>query len=229
MRFDPAHIPTATTAKVVRSFLRAYRHVGWPAEDYPRPDPRRVSRDDVRQWFGCDLTDALLGKGLLEQAEAVDAYRVTALGNRLAPQSLLPRLRRAKADRIVAEFLDRVAEVNASDEQIHYVAEVVAFGSYIGDAGDLGDIDLVVYRSRRPMSLEEYRRRSEVLRIQAAKTNKLFHDPYHWDEQAAFRRLLLDRSPYLSFHPESDLRKAGERRTIYRLPPMPADETRWAV
>jgi hypothetical protein len=40
----------------------------------------------------------------------------------------------------------RVAKINNDAEQINCVVEVVAFGSYISDTNDLGDIDLVVYR-----------------------------------------------------------------------------------
>lgn len=229
MKFDLSRVPAGVTPKVLRGFLRAYRHVGWPAEDYPKPDPRRISCSDIRQWFKRDLADVLVEKGLLEQTDS-GQYRVTELGNRLAPQLLLPRLNRAKADRIVADFLDRVTKINADAEQINYVAEVVAFGSYTDDTDDLGDIDLVVYRGRKPMSLEEYRRRSEVLRIQAAKANKLFRDPYYWDEQRDFRKRLLNRCPYLSFHPESDLlQKADKCQTIFKSPVEPANEPRRAI
>ncbi len=106
--------------------------------------------------------------------------------------------------------------------------EVVAFGSYISDTNDLGDIDLVVYRHRKPMSLEEYGQRSEALRIQATKVNKLFRDPYYWDEQDDFRKRLRNRCPYLSFHPESDL-KDNPRKVIFESPIESGNEPRWAV
>jgi predicted nucleotidyltransferase len=228
MKFDLRCVPAGIPARALRGFLRAYRHVGWPANDYPKPDPRRISRSDVAEWFGKrGLAEALVEKGLLEETSR-GQYRVTEFGNRLAPQLLLPRLNRAKADWIVADFLDRVAKINNDAEQINCVVEVVAFGSYISDTNDLGDIDLVVYRHRKPMSLEEYGQRSEALRIQATKVNKLFRDPYYWDEQDDFRKRLRNRCPYLSFHPESDL-KDNPRKVIFESPIESGNEPRWAV
>jgi len=68
----------------------------------------------------------------------------------------------------------------------------------------------------------------EALRIQATKVNKLFRDPYYWDEQDDFRKRLRNRCPYLSFHPESDL-KDNPRKVIFESPIESGNEPRWAV
>ena len=52
MKFDLTRVPAGITAKQLRGFLRAYRDVGWPAEDYSRPDSRRIGRSDIAEWFG---------------------------------------------------------------------------------------------------------------------------------------------------------------------------------
>jgi hypothetical protein len=228
MKFDLTLVPAGITAKQLRGFLRAYRHVGWPAKDDPKPDPRRISRSDVAEWFGKrGLAEALVEKGLLEET-GDGQYRVTELGNRLAPQLLLPRINRAKADQIVAGLLDRVSSINSDVEEVAYVDEVIAFGSYITDSNDLGDIDLVVYRGHYSMSHQEYCRRSEALRVRAAKVKKLFRDPYYWNEQDDFEKRLRNRCPYLSFHPEHDL-KDNPRKVIFKSSIKAGNEPRWAI
>ena len=69
MKFDLTHVPAGVTPKMLRGFLRAYRRVGWPAADYLKPDPRRISRGDVREWFRRNLADELVEKGLLEETD----------------------------------------------------------------------------------------------------------------------------------------------------------------
>ena len=61
-----------------------------------------------------------------------------------------PRINRAKADKIFADFVKRVDEVNADRAFLHWIAEVRAFGSYVTDTVDLGDLDLAKNLERRP-------------------------------------------------------------------------------
>jgi hypothetical protein len=211
LKFDLTCVPLGVKAKDLRAFLRAYRFVGWPVVDYPKPDPRRISRNEITEWFECNLADALVEKGLLEQT-GLDEYRVTKLGNRLAPQSLSPRINRAKADQIVADLLDRIGKMNDDATEIYYVSKVLAFGSYIRNTDDLGDIDLVVYKGVKRLSHEEFEQRSHALRIKAAKINKRLSDPYFWDPRADFFKRVRNRSQYLSFHPEHDVK--GQRRKV---------------
>ena len=65
---------------------------------------------------------------------------------------LVPRLNRAKADKLLADFLRSVEEVNAHPDLLHWVTEVRVFGSYLTNSDDLGDIDIAIRKKRRPVS-----------------------------------------------------------------------------
>jgi len=54
----------------------------------------------------------------------------------------VPRINRAKAEKLLADFLQSVEEVNAHPDLPHWVTEVRVFGSYLNDSDNLGEIDL---------------------------------------------------------------------------------------
>ena len=64
----------------------------------------------------------------------------------------VPRINRAKAEKLLADFLQCVEEVNAHPDLPHWVTEVRVFGSYLNNSDNLGEIDLVIKKERRPAS-----------------------------------------------------------------------------
>ena len=46
----------------------------------------------------------------------------------------VPRINRAKAEQLLADFLQSVEEVNAHPDLLHWVTEVRVFGSYLNDS-----------------------------------------------------------------------------------------------
>jgi hypothetical protein len=65
---------------------------------------------------------------------------------------LAPRINRATAEKLLADFLQCVEEVNAHPDLLHWVTEVRVFGSYLTNSDDLGEIDLAIKKERRPVS-----------------------------------------------------------------------------
>jgi predicted nucleotidyltransferase len=126
-----------------------------------------VIGDGQAKW----LCDALVRSGQLQRSH-VDRrlgqlYTTTVLGNALAMARATPPVSRAKAERVLAEFLDRVRQLEARDDLLYRVARVVVFGSYLTDAETLGDVDLGI-----------------------AYVSKLAHLP--WDERRPIERAFID-------------------------------------
>src|SRR5262245_9388270 len=68
---------------------------------------------------------------------------ITIEGNAFTAARAVPPINRAKAERLLAEFLKRVGEVNKREELSHYVREAWLFGSLLNKrAKDYGDIDI---------------------------------------------------------------------------------------
>lgn len=71
-------------------------------------------------------------------------YALTLEGGALRNASAGRRFRRATAERHLAQLLERVEQANASDELLYRVGKVLLFGSMLGDAAMVGDVDLAV-------------------------------------------------------------------------------------
>src|SRR4029077_2729872 len=80
------------------------------------------------------------------------AYQPTTKGNAISVARIVRRLNRAKADKLLGDFLRCVEEVNAHPDLLHWVTEVRVFGSYLTNSDDLGDIDIAIRKKRRPVS-----------------------------------------------------------------------------
>src|SRR5271157_4294927 len=76
-------------------------------------------------------------------------FQTTLKGNQLKNVKFTRRISRVRAEEIVNAFLQRCAEVNKSDYYLCTVQKVVAFGSYVSESPDLGDIDLVISLKRK--------------------------------------------------------------------------------
>jgi hypothetical protein len=106
--------------------------------------------------FGADITSELLACGLIEPDEYEDGwYRLSAHGLRFATTKRLPRISRAKADEKIAALLTRVRAINVRPDLLYRVVRLHAFGSYITDAPDLGDIDLAYELRSRQAEIEQ--------------------------------------------------------------------------
>ena len=80
------------------------------------------------------------------------AYQSTIKGNAMRAARIVPRINRAKAEKLLVDFLQCVEEVNAHPDLLHWVTEVRVFGSYLTNSDDLGEIDLAIKKERRPAS-----------------------------------------------------------------------------
>ena len=132
---------------------------------------------------------------------------------------LVPRLNRAKAEKLLADFLRSVEEVNAHPDLLHWVTEVRVFGSYLTNSDDLGDIDIAIRKKRRPVSGAF----SDACVAMAEQNGRIFGT----DRDMAFyldllvARLLKGGSRYISLHGVTDLDEKFEfgGKTVYTFVP----------
>ena len=136
MRASDFDIPAGHTFRKVCDFLSRNSH------------PTVFGSDDVTKHFGVDITAEFLAKGLIEAYEG--KFQVSPLGTRLAAKRLIPRIPRAKAEKIVADMLARARNINESPELLCRISKITVFGSFVTDAeDDLGDIDIRRSRARQ--------------------------------------------------------------------------------
>jgi hypothetical protein len=162
---------------------------------------------------------ALLAEGYLEPHEPEHSfdkakYQTSQKGRQLAAANLTRRFDRAKADNEVAALIARANEINTRDELVFFVHKITAFGSYLTDSSDLGDIDLVVeVATRREKHTDESHYRAD----NSGKTLDFMASLYHGQNEVL--QLLRARKPRLSFNRGSTLELDTEFRVLFEWSP----------
>jgi hypothetical protein len=179
------------------------------------------------------LIDQLLKDGMVEQCKDGNqpTYKTTTKGNALTLTDFVPRINRAKAEKLLKGVLERVAGINARADLLHWVTEVRVFGSYLTDTDDLGDLDLAIKLERRSIKKTGNYPWAKACVAMARRSGKTFSS--YLDELAypetLVRRMIKNRSPYISLHgtDELDENPAMGGKTIYTfVPPEPRDNQR---
>lgn len=204
MRLDKTETIRGVRMMVVRDLLRGM-------------GPGSVSAGFVKDRTGADICDALVARGWLKpdhETNGKQYFSSTVAGDAVANAHFVKPLPRAKADRLVAEMLDRADGINAVDDLLYRVKTIRAFGSYITNSPDVGDIDLEVELEYKR---EKGERSSAASRARARAHGKRLSsvDEVYYG-QTEVKRLLKARSPYLSFHVGGQIELIGcDSRVLY--------------
>jgi len=185
---------------------------------------RTLTREDISHRVGCDIADGLVGEGLLHVCEkdrhGGPWYEITDAAPRLANVKMLKRINRSKANFYVTELLRRADDINANLELLYRVKRITAFGSYITDAADLGDIDIAVeleFKLSREQRVEANKARARA----SGRLNLSLLDELSFGEREV-KQLLRGRNRYISVTNYDSLEKL--RTPTKDIYPRPEDE-----
>ena len=159
----------------------------------------------------------LLVEGYLEPHEPEHKfdkakYQTSEKGRRLVAANLTPRFDRARADSEVAALIARAKEINARDELVFFVHKITAFGSYLTNSNDLGDIDLVVELAPRRLG-KKHTDESHYRARNSGKTLDFMASLTYGSSEVV--QLLRARKPRLSFNVQSTLELKTEFRVLF--------------
>jgi predicted nucleotidyltransferase len=181
---------------------------------------RRLPDDWTVDWLGVRLglsqpatnsvIAAMMEHGFAEATGRMDdgkpEYRNTIAGNALANASAAPPVRRETAERAVVDLLNRVQHVNRDGHFLYKVDRIRVFGSYLGSAQRLNDVDLVVEISAKLDDWQEMKRLT-TLRVKeaeaAGRTFAHYLDEWGWPETEVWLYLKA-RSRTLALHTPDD-------------------------
>ena len=169
------------------------------------------------------LIRLLLNEGLLEiPGNTHEEYSNTLKGNSLACASAAKPLTRATANKNIAEFLERVREVNTNNHFLFKVIKVEIFGSFLTSKERISDIDLIIYLKKKINDHELYDKAYREKIDQAIANGRSFSnvgDKPCWPEHEV-KLFLKSRSRAISLHTDSDgitELVADSKKTIYEL------------
>jgi hypothetical protein len=150
------------------------------------PDQATAARALVEQLFKDGLIEV---NARFSDCREQIAYQSTIKGNAMRAQHFVPRINRAKAEKLLADFLQCVEEVNAHPDLPHWVTEVRVFGSYLNNSDYLGEIDLAIKKERRPAGgtfSDAYPERLVALLLKGGSRYISLHDVAELDENFEF-------------------------------------------
>lgn len=125
-----------------------------------------------------------------DEEHTVDYWIATVLGNALGKARIGKPIPRAKAEKLLSAFLDRVRESNADPDELYWVDTVGLYGSLADESRTaVGDVDLRVVFSPRHRR-EEHDRRSEEIIERAVRDGRSFPD---WLKRMGWPRLRFER------------------------------------
>jgi hypothetical protein len=147
-------------------------------------------------------------------------YEITELGISLALASAAPRIKRRTADKIVEQFLIRVHQANKNGRYLYEITAVVAFGSYVSDREDLGDIDLALQLTPREGDDNRFFKLCRAKIAEAYDQGRRFRnltDEVCWPRNE-IRRFLRARKRSLSLPDLQELQSLAEETPLkYRV------------
>lgn len=127
-------------AKSVRDFLRARQiaHISNEAVQAELALEPKAAHDFLNQ---------LVVTGLIKEYGRHNGhllFELTCHGQNFANASASKPIHRKTAERVLAEFMQRMERVNATSEYLYRVDTAILFGSILSDVERLGDVDVAV-------------------------------------------------------------------------------------
>jgi hypothetical protein len=174
------------------------------------------------------LIAALRRMGLLEpirdlrgESAATDEGQLSKDGVRLRGATAAKPLRRETADRLLSELLDRITALNSDRRFLARVRKAVAFGSYIGNADRIGDLDIAIQLVRREPDFQKHteannRRVTEEF-ARGRRFDSILDQVFWWQREAML--FLRDRRRGLSLQDYAAIQKivdASPHRVVFQ-------------
>jgi predicted nucleotidyltransferase len=149
-------------------------------------------------------------------------YTLTELGVSLSLASAAKRITRETAERVINEFMKRVATVNLEDRFYYRITSVLVYGSYVRDVVDLGDVDFAIQLKPRIANAthEEgfrlIRKKIDEARFAGRRFRNLT-DEVVWPEMEV-RLFLKNKKRSVSIHLLEELKYLSRKRRLdYRV------------
>jgi hypothetical protein len=182
----------------VRGFVRKYRFTNFSAR---AAEAALMLSTEAAVDFLSNLADlGFIGKS--REREGQQLFQLTSSGQALANASAAKPIHRKTAERVLAQFLERVHKVNATPEYLFRVKNVVLFGSILSNAERLGDVDIAISLEAKVSDRNAYQAWSMARRDGAEAAGRYFHTSFEsgiWPRQEILL-LLKARSRSLSLH-----------------------------
>ncbi|HEY1939971.1 MAG TPA: hypothetical protein VGJ33_18735 [Candidatus Angelobacter sp.] len=147
-------------------------------------------------------------------------YRHTHHGLSLAFASAAPRIKRSTAEAIIAGFMDRVRQVNESEEYCYRISVVVLYGSVLTGRLQLGDVDFGIHVTPRLSDAQAFHQLLQDRIHDALDRGRVFRNLTHefmWPK-LEIQMFLRARKRSISIHELAELAGLAHKNALqYRV------------
>jgi predicted nucleotidyltransferase len=152
------------------------------------------------------------------ESSAKGRWTSTARGAAFVNSSARKKISRRTADRLLNQLVGRAKEANEAKEFAYRVERIVVFGSYLGTAPTLSDLDVAVELKRAaPDVAAQLKLEAERVRVARASGRRMRNltETIYWPQQEVFR-FLKGRSPSYHFIPPTDgILQTAARKVVF--------------
>mgnify|MGYP006277342449 CR=1 FL=1 len=141
------------------------------------------------------------------QFDGVDTWSLGEVGTRMLATTIQKPMSRDAGRKLVRQIIEAARAINADGSLAYTVTEIVVFGSYLGNAHELGDLDIGVELVNRP-NPEGRNLHDEAMARSPGHGNIIGRIMYPRNEVVS--RLLVDRRR-VSLHELDEVRQLGTR------------------
>lgn len=232
MMIAPGQLIAGRPALEVRDIMRRMRERGYTCLGLARElrvDEMTASRllADLLNAGLVERCDAVVGTIVVGEAEqgqpvhALELFASAVAGNALAKARTGRKMPRKEAYELLQGVIDRAEGVNHDDTWLHWVIEVVLYGSLATDSDDpVGDVDVGVRFVPRFAATEYHARQDALIAQDGASPRSVFALVGY--AQVKLLRHLRSRSRRIDLDDIGGVPPGATRRTVYTFEPPQA-------
>ncbi len=214
MRVDPKGTLAGVNMKVLRDLFKKYMDHNISKELLCRElNLTRPQADDLFSEFVANELIVIEGKPPHTQ------YVLSTKGRSLALVHFIKPMTRPQIEKLAGDLVHRAQQINANADLLYTVKELHAFGSYLRDQADFGDLDVAVVLERRDGDFNWIERNQDRAEASGKQIPSFFERiTFGYTEVL---QLLKARKARISLHSIEDIEALGvESRLIFGATPL---------
>ena len=159
------------------------------------------------------ILDQMIKEEYFERDKKDKNYlNIKTKANAIRNAKFIKPITKVVAEKYVQELIERAKNINEDEYFIVYVDKIYAFGSYISDSNDCGDIDLVVeLKNKQDFSVDELNK----INHQRCPPGKGIFEQLTWASNIEPLRFLKNKNKYLGFHEKQDSESVATLKLIW--------------
>ena len=206
MRLKSQDLIFGIIAKDMRAFLRKCSYGNFRTDFFKKE--LKLEKENADK-----ILDQMIKEEYFEKDKTDDNYlNIKTKANAIRNAKFIKPITKVVAEKYVQELIERAKKINEDEYFIVNVDKIYAFGSYISDSEDCGDIDLVLeLKNKQDFSIDELNK----INHQRCPPGKGIFEQLTGDSSIEPLRFLKNKNKYLGIHEKQDAESVATLKLIW--------------